>query len=85
MLKDVLRFYSQRLQSFKISLDIWSLDIILDIMMACVIIHNMIVEEELENNVQHVLEVNMGFQCGHGVAFGDLPTRTQEREDKDVC
>lgn len=62
----------------------WLHETILDIMMACVIIHIMVIEEELENKLQHVLEINRGFQFCYGVTFVVLAARTQEIEYKDV-
>ena len=53
-------------------------------MMACVIVHIMIIKEELENNLQHMLDIDMVFQFCHGVTFVDLAARTQEIEYKDV-
>ena len=39
----------------------------------------MIIEEELENNLQHVLEFDGGFQFCHGITFVDLAATTQDR------
>ena len=62
----------------------WLHETILDIMMACVLIHIIVIEEELENKLQHVLEINRGLQFCHGVTCVVLAVRTQEIEYKDV-
>ena len=53
-------------------------------MMACVILHNMVIEDEWENNLQPVLEINAALQFGHGVTFEELAVATHEIEDEDV-
>jgi hypothetical protein len=62
----------------------WSQDTISDIMIACVVLHNMVIEDEQENNLQPILEINAALQFGHGVTFEELAAATQEIEDEDV-
>ena len=41
-------------------------------MMACMILYNMVIEDEQENNLQPILEINEGLQFGHCVIFEEL-------------
>jgi hypothetical protein len=65
----------------------WSMDTILDVMFACCILHNMIVEDE--NSVQGLENILVGLEdfgapLRRGLFFKDLPTNTRELENEDT-
>jgi hypothetical protein len=65
----------------------WNMDTISNIMFACCILHNMIVEDENDvpglKNILGGLE-DFGAPLRRGLSFEDLATSTRELENEDI-
>jgi hypothetical protein len=85
--KDVERYFGvlqSRFGTIANPCRLWSIEAMKDVMLACVILHNMIIEDERsEDNLEPLFEIGDDVEIPRDLSFQTLVTGTEELENLD--